>query len=501
MRELRLAAGQRRLERLLVKVHLAHGVAQQVDLALGGHGEELLSLGHGLGALDGGAVADGPDGAGAALHAQVLVARQRAPVLLGPLGQGVDDLLAQRVQLDARAPHRQPERHLALHARGLVRDDHHALLDLVHLLVEQAVDVGALEEVRGVLRDAPVVRRQDLLLQVHDLDAHKRHQARRVHAADVLVHHVVQLGGELHPRGPGADHHEGEQLLDARVRHVRQRGALEALAHLAPELGRVDDLLEEHAVLRHTGHAEGVGDGAHGGNEVVVRDVERVPWERHEVLVVGLVHVLDVERRVRGLARDGLRLGVDGDARRLEVLVPLGGDGAADGLHDGALLHGARGGAGQQRRVQEVVARGHQHDVVGGVLLEGLDEADGAPAAAQHHHLLAPGALSGRHHLGRTRRGGRGGVGDGGGGLVAGGAGGGAGRLDRLHPPQGAAPEHGPLLGGRGGGAGVAGQGSDARRRHLNLFVARFLLSFFCENALFSRGDEKARDTCCAACV
>ena len=187
------------------------------------------------------------------------------------------------------------------------------------------------------------------------------------------------------------------------------------------------DLLEEHAVLLDARDPERVRDSPDGGDEVVVLDVERVPLARLAFIVEAL--------GVGGSARDLFRRCVDVDARRLVVLPALLGDGPSDGLDDGSLLDGARGGAGEERGVEEVVPGRDEDDVVRGVGGEGLDEGHRAPARAEDDHLLAAGAL-GRGDL--VGRGLRGGLGDGGADGRAGPSCFGLGRRAR---PHGDAPE------------------------------------------------------------
>ena len=57
------------------------------------------------------------------LPAQILIREQRALVLLRSRGQGVDELLAERVEFNSRAPNREPERNLPDVAAVSVRDD------------------------------------------------------------------------------------------------------------------------------------------------------------------------------------------------------------------------------------------------------------------------------------------------------------------------------------------------------------------------------------------
>mmetsp|Transcript_11980 Transcript_11980/g.50172 ORF Transcript_11980/g.50172 Transcript_11980/m.50172 type:complete len:352 (-) Transcript_11980:370-1425(-) len=336
VRELLHATRERRLDGLLVEVHLAHARL----VALRGRPEQLQRFAQRPRPLHRRAIADGKDGAVAPLDAQVLVRRQTAAVLLRPRRKLVHDLLAQRVELDPGAPHAEPRGDFLDGAGDGVLHHHAILLHLLHLLVQEALDVGSLEKVGGVLGDAAIVRAQDLLLQVDDGDLDVREQTTGVHLRHVLVHHVVQLRRELDARRPGADDDEREQLLEPRLGDVGERRALEPLVHLAAELRGVRDLLKEHGVLLDARDAERVGHRAHRGDEVVVVHVERVPRA-----VVGILRAL--ERRVLSTAHDLLPHRVDVDAARLVVLVALLRDGPPDGLNDRALLHRARRRAGQ----------------------------------------------------------------------------------------------------------------------------------------------------------
>lgn len=59
----------------------------------------------------------------------------------------------------------------------------------------------------------------------------------------------------------------------------------------------------------------------------------------------------------------------------------------SDGLHDGALLHGACSNCWQEGSVEEIVAWGDQHNVVllGVLLVQRFQEGHGTPARAQDH--------------------------------------------------------------------------------------------------------------------
>jgi hypothetical protein len=65
----------------------------------------------------------------------------------------------------------------------------------------------------------------------------------------VVVDHVVQLRGDLHPRGPTAAHDERQEPFSLLGQGLRQGSPLEALGDVAAELGRVLDRLEEKGVL------------------------------------------------------------------------------------------------------------------------------------------------------------------------------------------------------------------------------------------------------------
>ena len=174
-------------------------------------------------------------------------------------------------------------------------------------------------------------------------------------------------------------------LLQALLRDVRQRRGCRSARSPRPELVGADNLLEEHGVLD-ARDAEGVRDGADGGDEVVVLHLERVPGAGVGVLVA-LERRPAARRRWSCAPRPRPRT----TPRRL---VPLSQRSAMMGStieRSSTAPWPRRGGGG----VQEVVTRGDEDDVVRGGLVQGLDEGDGAPPGPQDDPLLPTPSVAG----------------------------------------------------------------------------------------------------------
>mmetsp|Transcript_38228 Transcript_38228/g.108039 ORF Transcript_38228/g.108039 Transcript_38228/m.108039 type:complete len:205 (+) Transcript_38228:1026-1640(+) len=183
--------------------------------------------------------------------------------------------------------------------------------------------------------------------EFHHADLDVLHEA-RVQAVEVLNDHVVHLGRHLHPGGPAAHHHKGEQLLLLLDGGVRKSRALKALRDLRTELLGVLNTLEEQAVLLHSRAAKGVVGAA----------------DRHHEDVVGHLEACLREARVlREAGNDALLLDVDLLADGFKV-VGLANHKVPDGLDNGTLLARAGRDCGEERGVEEVVARRHHRDVV-----------------------------------------------------------------------------------------------------------------------------------------
>lgn len=110
-------------------------------------------------------------------------------------------------------------------------------------------------------------------------------------------------------------------------------------------------------------------------------------------------HPLHLPPKKDSPAHQLLRHGVDRVTDRLEVR-PLAAQDLPHGLDDRPLFHCSSRDGRQQRRVEEVVARGDhgQVDLCRLGLRQGFDEAHGAPAGAQHDDARA------RRGGGRGRR-------------------------------------------------------------------------------------------------
>lgn len=344
-------------------LRLGHVVEQAAEEAALLRGD----LGGGSVAGDG-AVADGPDVAGS-LDDQVLVDGE-ASARVGLGGDARDEVLDDGADGVTRGPDQQAVgdndalagavglgdlgldrrlRHLLDHGLGL--DVNLLLAERVLGVVNQLLGEGGQHVGQG-LDQRDLEARADLGDQL----------------LDVLLEEVLQLASELDAGRATADDNHVHQAVDLLGALTLEGSSLNAVHNLLADALGVANLLEERAVLLDAGNAKGGVLGADADDEHVVGDL--------------------------GLHRLALDLGVVDDGHYLAVRVDRGGvgfvvlDGAllvaddgADRLHDGAVLDGARGARGQQRREEEVVARRDNHDiVVFGIEL--LEQGDGAPAGA-----------------------------------------------------------------------------------------------------------------------
>mmetsp|Transcript_30920 Transcript_30920/g.100673 ORF Transcript_30920/g.100673 Transcript_30920/m.100673 type:complete len:303 (+) Transcript_30920:553-1461(+) len=232
--------------------------------------EEALGVRERARALDRGAVAEG-EARGGALHAQVLVRRQRAKVVL--LWELALELLTQRIHLDPGSPDAEAVRHALHRIGGDVFDDEFRRGDFLDSRIELEIDGGLFEEVlRGPFRDAGVVGGEDEILEVDDDDARELLQPLREELREVLLDHVLELGGELDTRGTAPNHDEPEQLLCSLVADARHRRELEPRKHFFAEAPHVIELLKKQTILLHPRDPERLRLCAHGEHERVVID-------------------------------------------------------------------------------------------------------------------------------------------------------------------------------------------------------------------------------------
>ena len=284
------------------------------------------------------------------------------------------------MRAEARGPHADAELDDVLGFGLLVHDDSLVRADGQDAATGEDGDAIAGELLRGVLADALVVRVEDVVGGLHDGDGDLVGQT-GVQFGHVVLEEIVQLGSELHAGGPTAHDEHGEHLALFLVGHAGEGRRLEKVRQSASDGERVVNLLEEDGVLANAGGAEGVAGGADGDDELVVGDGE-LGIGGGDAAIVAAAH--------------GLGLGVDRDRRGFEESRVAGSAGkeATHGLDERARLDGADGHTGQERRVEEVVARGDDGHVVQR-RVDVLHERHGAPPGAEDEKPFAATSVRG----------------------------------------------------------------------------------------------------------
>mmetsp|Transcript_21715 Transcript_21715/g.60225 ORF Transcript_21715/g.60225 Transcript_21715/m.60225 type:complete len:219 (-) Transcript_21715:270-926(-) len=217
-----------------------------------------------------------------------------------------------------------------------------------------------------------------MVLQLHHSDADVLNEL-GVQLPEVVMDHVIQLGSHLDSRGPSSHDDERQQALTLLWWGLGQRSTLKTLAHTMAQIVGILDGLEEIAVLLDAPDPKRVVHAADPHDQHIVGDLEAgfiqaaVRWKAAHQLLLHGVNVL-----AHGF-----------------VELALAHNHVAHRLHDGPLLHGARGHSRQKRGVQEIVARAHQQDLIGltDVGRERLDETHSTPSRAQDYQARLPGHL------------------------------------------------------------------------------------------------------------